>query len=45
LREFGTSAAKDAITLDQYYRLENQSEKKVYESREAGAELARKLLD
>lgn len=45
LRELGVIAAKDSITLDQYYKLENQSEKKVYESRDPGAELARKLLD
>jgi iron(III) transport system substrate-binding protein len=45
LKEFGVIAAKDAITLDQYYKLENQSEKKVYESRDPGADLARKLLD
>ena len=45
LKEFGVLAAKDSITLDQYYKLENQSEKKVYELREPGAELARKLLD
>ena len=45
LKEFGTIAAKDAITLEQYYKLENQSEKKVYESRDPGADLARKLLD
>lgn len=45
LKEFGVTAAKDSITLDQYYKLENQSEKKVYELREPAAELARKLLD
>ncbi len=45
LKEFGVIAAKDAITMDQYYKLENQSEKKVYESRDPGADLARKLLD
>jgi ABC-type Fe3+ transport system substrate-binding protein len=45
LKAVGVTAAKDAITLDQYYKLENQSEKKVYESRDPGADLARKLLD
>ena len=45
LRSVGVTAAKDSITLDQYYKLENQSEKKVIESRDPGAELARKLLD
>ena len=45
LKEFGVTAAKDTITLEQYYKLENQSEKKVSESRGPGAALARKLLD
>ena len=45
LRAYGMLAAKDGLTLDQYYKLENQSEKKVYEMRDPGADLARKLLD
>ena len=45
LREFGVIAAKDTITVDQYYKLENQSEEKVYKVRDPGAALARKLLD
>jgi iron(III) transport system substrate-binding protein len=45
LKAFGMLAAKDGLTLDQYYKLENQSEKKVYEMRDPGADLARKLLD
>ncbi len=45
LKEFGTIPAKDTLTLEQYYKLENQSEKKVYESRDPAAELARKLFD
>jgi iron(III) transport system substrate-binding protein len=45
LQEFGVLAAKDGLTLEQYYRLENQSEEKVRKLREPGAELARKLLD
>jgi ABC-type Fe3+ transport system substrate-binding protein len=45
LKEFGVIAAKDSITLDQYYKLENQSEEKVYKVRDPGAQLARKLLD
>ncbi len=45
LKEFGVLAAKDGLTLEQYYRLENQSEEKVHKLREPGAELARKLLD
>ncbi|MBI2347195.1 MAG: extracellular solute-binding protein [Deltaproteobacteria bacterium] len=45
LQEFGVLAAKDGLTLEQYYRLENQSEEKVHRLREPGAALARKLLD
>lgn len=45
LKAFGVTAAKDSITVEQYYKLENQSEKKVNETRDPGAELARKLLD
>ncbi len=45
LQEFGVMAAKDVLTLEQYYKLENQSEEKVYKLREPGADLARKLLD
>ena len=45
LQEFGVLAAKDLLTLEQYYKLENQSEEKVYKLRDPGADLARKLLD
>jgi ABC-type Fe3+ transport system substrate-binding protein len=45
LQEIGVVAAKDGLTLEQYYRLENQSEEKVHKLREPGANLARKLLD
>lgn len=45
LQEFGVLAAKDGLTLEQYYRLENQSEEKVHKLRQPGAALARKLLD
>ncbi len=45
LQEFGVMAAKDLLTLEQYYKLENQSEEKVYKLRDPGADLARKLLD
>jgi iron(III) transport system substrate-binding protein len=45
LKEFGVVAAKDNLTLDQYTKLENQSEEKILKTREASAELARKLLD
>src|SRR5499426_4402749 len=45
LKEVGVLAAKDSLTLDQYTKLENQSEEKVLKAREPAAELARKLLD
>jgi len=45
LKEVGVAAAKDSLTLDQYAKLENQSEEKVLKAREPAAELARKLLD
>ncbi len=45
LEEFGVIPAKDHLTLEQYHRLENQSEEKIYEVRDPGAELARKLLE
>jgi iron(III) transport system substrate-binding protein len=44
LRDFGIIAAKDGLTLEQFYKLENQSEEKVYKIREPGAMMARKLL-
>jgi len=44
-KEFGVFAAKDSLTSDQYQKLENQSEEKILKTREAAAELARKLLD
>ena len=44
LREVGVTAAKDALTLDQYYKLENQSEDKINRLRGPAAALARKLL-
>ena len=45
LKEVGVAAAKDSLTLDQYTKLENQSEEKILKAREPAAELARKLLD
>lgn len=45
LKEFGVIAAKDSLTLDQYPKLENQSEEKILKIREPAAELARKLLN
>jgi ABC-type Fe3+ transport system substrate-binding protein len=44
LREYGVIAAKDFLTLDQYYKLENQSENKINKIREPAAAFARKLL-
>jgi hypothetical protein len=37
-------ASKDSLTVEQFYRLENQSEEKVYKLREQGAAAARRLL-
>jgi iron(III) transport system substrate-binding protein len=45
LKEFGVIAAKDSLTPDQYPKLENQSEDRVYKVREPAAELARKILE
>ena len=45
MKEFGVLAAKDSLTLEQYYRTENQSEERIYKVRDPGAALARKLLD
>jgi iron(III) transport system substrate-binding protein len=45
LREIGIIAAKDSVTIEQYYKRENQSEDKINRLREPGAALARKLLD
>ena len=44
LKDFGVIAAKDGLTLEQYYKFENQSEDKIYKIREPGATAARKLL-
>ena len=45
LREVGVTAAKDALTVEQYYKRENQSEDKINRLREPAAVLARKLVD
>ena len=45
MKESGVLAAKDSLTLEQYYRTENQSEERIYKVRDPGAALARKLLD
>jgi ABC-type Fe3+ transport system substrate-binding protein len=44
LRQFGVTAAKDALTFEQYRKLENQSEEKINRFREPAAALAKKLL-
>jgi iron(III) transport system substrate-binding protein len=45
LKEVGVIAAKDIpLTMEQFHKLENQSEEKIYKVREPGAAMARKLL-
>jgi len=44
-KDFGVLAAKDGLTLEQFYRMENQSEERIYKVRDPAAALARKLLD
>ena len=44
LREFGVQPAKDHLTIEQYYKRQNQSEEKINRWREPAAALARKLL-
>jgi hypothetical protein len=44
LNDYGIIAAKDGLTIEQFHKLENQSEDKVYKIREPGAAMARKLL-
>jgi ABC-type Fe3+ transport system substrate-binding protein len=44
LREFGVLPAKDHLTIEQYYKRQNQSEEKINRWREPAAALARKLL-
>ena len=44
LKAYGVIAAKDGLTVEQFYKMENQSEEKVYKIREPGAAVARKLL-
>jgi iron(III) transport system substrate-binding protein len=45
LKEFGVIAAKDVpLTMEQFHKLENQSEEKIYTIREPGSSVARKLL-
>ena len=44
LREFGVLPAKDHLTMEQYYKRQNQSEEKINRWREPAAALARKLF-
>ncbi len=44
LTEFGVIASKDSLSADQFYRLENDSEEKVYKIRQSAAAAARSLL-
>ena len=44
LRDFGVLPAKDHLTVEQYYKRQNQSEEKLNRWREPAAALARKLL-
>lgn len=43
-KELHVLAAKDELTLEQFHRMENQSEDKIYKIRKPAAALARKLL-
>lgn len=45
MKEFGVLPAKDGLTMEQYLRMENQSEERIYKVRDPGAALANKLLD
>ena len=44
LKDYGVIAAKDGLTIEQFYKMENQSEEKIHKIREPGAAMARKLL-
>ena len=44
LNEFGVIASKDSLTVEQFHRLENDSEEKIYKLREQGGVAARRLL-
>ena len=45
LKDIGVHAAKDTITVDEFYQLENQSENKILKIRQPAANVARSLLD
>jgi ABC-type Fe3+ transport system substrate-binding protein len=44
LKEFGVIGSKDSLTVEQFHRLENDSEGKFYKLREVGTAAARRLL-
>ena len=44
LKEFGVMASKDSLAVEQFYRLEIQSEEKLHKAREPAAAAARRLL-
>ena len=44
LNEFGVIGSKDSLSIEQFHRLENDSEEKVYKLREQGVAVARRLL-
>jgi hypothetical protein len=43
-QEFGVIGSKDSLTVEQFYRLENDSDEKFYKLRQQGAAAARRLL-
>jgi iron(III) transport system substrate-binding protein len=45
LKNIGITAAKDAMTIELFYKRQNQTEEKIYKVRDPGAALARKLLN
>ena len=45
LKNSGITAAKDAMTIEAFYKRQNQSEEKIYKVRDPGSALARKLLE
>ena len=44
-QEFDVLAAKDRLTVEQFFRMENQSEERIYKARAPAAELAPRLFD
>lgn len=44
LKNSGITAAKDAMSIEAFYKRQNQTEEKIYKVRDPGSALARKLL-